>query len=243
MNLCQQYVDKYNNDNNSDPLVNGEFYFLNKVLTGCRIVFDVGANRGDWSAQIVSIQPSVEVHAFEPSASTYQMLLQQKFPPQVTCNPFGLGAQSESRSLYIFGDGAGINSLYQRRDLEDAYGLATPTITETVTLETLDLYCEKHHITRIDLLKMDVEGYEREVLRGAHRMLSQSAIRLIQFEYGGTFIDAGILLKDMFELLHAYGYKLHKIHPNHVRYVSRYSQLLENFRYQNWVASTEILPQ
>lgn len=44
-------------------------------------------------------------------------------------------------------------------------------------------------------------------------MLENGRIHLIQFEYGGTHIDARIFLKDFFALLQPYGYALHKIHP------------------------------
>ena len=67
-------------------------------------------------------------------------------------------------------------------------------------------------------------------------MLNQGRIHRIQFEYGGTYIDARILLKDMFDLLTPYGYRLHKIYPNRLQPVERYDQRLENFQYQNWVA-------
>ena len=58
----------------------------------------------------------------------------------------------------------------------------------------------------------------------------------IQFEYGGTYIDAHLLLKDIFWLLTSYGYRLHKICPHELRMVDHYERRLENFQYKNWVA-------
>lgn len=74
------------------------------------------------------------------------------------------------------------------------------------------------------------------VLKGSTRMLTQGGIKRIQFEYGGTFIDARILLKDMFEFLTAYSFRFYKIYPDEIKLVERYGQRLENFQYQNWVA-------
>lgn len=67
-------------------------------------------------------------------------------------------------------------------------------------------------------------------------MLGGDRIQRIQFEYGGTYIDARILLKDIFDLLVPLGFKIHKIYPKALRPVERYDQRLETFQYQNLVA-------
>ena len=103
-------------------------------------------------------------------------------------------------------------------------------------MDTLDDYCGREDIGQIDLVKIDVEGHELSVLKGSTRMLSQGRIKRIQFEYGGTFIDARILLKDMFEFLTPYNLLLYKIYPEEIKFVERYDQRLESFQYQNWVA-------
>lgn len=81
-----------------------------------------------------------------------------------------------------------------------------------------------------------MEGSELDVLRGAAGMLGGDRIQRIQFEYGGTYIDARILLKDIFDLLVPLGFKIHKIYPKALRPVERYDQRLETFQYQNLVA-------
>jgi FkbM family methyltransferase len=57
-------------------------------------------------------------------------------------------------------------SLYDRQ--LDYFGIDYSK-SETVKLSTLDDYCEKNSIDRIDFLKMDVEGHELKVLKGAER--------------------------------------------------------------------------
>ena len=64
--LCQQYVRNTDGDGNDDPASNGEQWLVNAVLPGCRTVFDVGANRGDWTASALAANPTVTVHCFEP---------------------------------------------------------------------------------------------------------------------------------------------------------------------------------
>ena len=134
----------------------------------------------------------------------------------------------------MFGDGSGANSLYQRQGLEGGWGLAPQSREEVVRLETLDGYCQRAELQAIDFLKIDVEGHELEVLKGAADMLAKGGIRFIQFEYGGCNIDADVLLKDIFGFFQRFDYTFYKIFPKELRPVVRYDQRLENFQYQNW---------
>jgi FkbM family methyltransferase len=227
----QRYISRINGENNSDMHSNGELHWLKEVLPNCRTVFDVGANIGNWTALALENNLNLEIHCFEPSKTTYEILASQKFVGSVFLNQIGLGATPGEIPLYIFGEDGEMNSIHQREVFNNAN-----TQTESITLDTLDDYCQRLQIERIDLLKIDVEGYELDVLKGAHEMLKQCRIQRIQFEYGGTYLDAHILLKDMFELLTSYGYQLYKVYPSEIRLVERYNQQMENFQYQNWVA-------
>lgn len=233
--LCRHYVDRYNSENNHNISTNGELRFMRQILNNCRAVFDVGANTGEWATLALSINPNLSLHCFEPSYVTYQQLLARAFPPHIVCNNFGLGSVREQRTLYVFEDGAGINSLYMRNGLEDGWGLTPQQRIEVVQLNTIDNYCQEHGIASIDFLKIDVEGHELEVLRGASEMLAKDRIKTIQFEYGGCNIDSRVLLKDFFEFFRHLPYALYKMYPKELRRVEHYDQRLENFQYQNWV--------
>ena len=229
--ICRHYVNVYKSENNADIHTNGELHLLKTVLPRCLVAFDVGANVGDWAALALGINPGLSVHCFEPSASTYKLLNTRGLCGSVVLNHLGLGATPEPKTLHVFSDGAGTNSIYQREGLN-----AAQTKSEQIQLDTLDAYCKLLQVRQIDFLKLDVEGHELDVLKGAKCMLTQGHIKRIQFEYGGTYIDARILLKDMFDLLVPHGYKLYKVYPNSLQLAERYEQVLENFQYANWVA-------
>ena len=231
--VCKRYVDLFNGENDPDMESNGELALMKRLLPKCEVVFDVGANVGDWAERALAIKPTLDIHCFEPSTATFARLGGRGL--QARLNNFALGSTAAEAPLYVFAEGAGINSLHVRTGLE-AIGIATPQRTETIRIRTLDDYCAEENVTRIDFLKLDVEGHELEVLRGASRMLGGGAIEVVQFEYGGTSLDARILLKDMFAALQPHDFDLYKLTRSGVRHYPRYDQRVDNFQYQNWVA-------
>ncbi len=233
--LCKRYVDRYHGENNSNIETNGELRFMRQALPGCQTVFDVGANVGDWTALALSISPGLAVHCFEPSRFTYHKLLERKFPPTVICNNFGLSSFVKETKLHVFETGSPLNSLYPRAGLEDL-GIKSQLLEEVIQLLTVDRYCRERSVSQIDFLKLDVEGHELEVFKGMTESLSQGRVRIIQFEYGGCNIDAGVLLKDIWRFFESFGYAFYKIHPQGIKRAAHYSQSFENFQYQNWAA-------
>lgn len=55
---------------------------------------------------------------------------------------------------------------------------------EQITIDTIDLYCAANNISKIDLLKIDTEGFELHVLKGAKQMMQQGKISFIYCETG-----------------------------------------------------------
>ena len=231
--LARHYVDVFNNDNNCDFFTNGEALLLNKVvadisLRDC-VVFDIGANIGDWSSYLLTLKPNAYIHMFEPSHKTFHELCRKSWPKNITFNNFALGSKIENLSLNVQGT-AGTNSFHDRSST-----LGTMD-NELVHISTLDQYCGEHSIKHIDFMKIDVEGHELSVLEGAQGMLSNGAISVVQFEYGGTFLDARIQLNDAWHLLASFGYRIAKVYPGSLKFYENYSQELESFKYSNWVA-------
>lgn len=234
--LANYYVDHFNNDNNMDFNTNGEARLLDSALRlSCMnpVIFDVGANIGDWSRRSLCIAPQAELHLFEPSAVTYNALDAQDWPSHVRINNFGLGEKNEALTLNIFGEKSGLNSLYARRGIGDNHVVGT----EKIKIRTLDGYCEEFGIKKIDFMKVDVEGHELSVFKGACSMLRAGNISIIQFEYGGCSLDSRVHLADIWDFLSNYGYRLAKVYPNRLQYYHEYNQKLESFKYSNWVAT------
>jgi FkbM family methyltransferase len=233
--LCKRYIDLCNGENNDDMETNGELRLMRQVLPQCGTVFDIGANVGHWASLALKLNPYVNLHCFEPSRATYERLLANHFPSNIVCNNFGMSCAPGEAKLLIFEEDSGLNSLYRRQGLEDGWGLSSQKSEEAVHLETVDRYCQERGIKSVDFCKVDVEGHELEVFKGMSAMLRARQIKMIQFEYGGCNIDAGVLLKDIFGFFQSYDYAFYKIYPRQLRLMTRYDQRLENFQYQNWL--------
>ena len=238
-NFCKSYVEKHDGDCNGDIATNGELRVMRQFLPGCSVVIDVGAHTGEWAKLALSVNPGLNIHCFEPARDNYIQLSRNVSSPNVTCNPCGLSSENVEKPLFIFRSAPGLHSLYQRRGLESGWGLATPTETERVQLDTLENYCTERRIEKVDFLKVDVEGHELEVFKGGRSLFAENRVRMVQFEYGGCNIDSKVLLKDIFEFFSGMNYRFYKIFPDRLKFFQRYDQRLENFKYQNWLLISE----
>lgn len=141
---------------------------------------DVGANVGEVSRHLLQHFPLSSLLSFEPCKSSYQTLSQNlKGFQKATCLPFALGSSNGIANLHTFTDHL-CNTL--NPDLNESW--LHPTGVETVELLTLDDVARERNIQAINILKIDVEGYELSVLRGAINLLRAHRIRFIYAEVG-----------------------------------------------------------
>jgi hypothetical protein len=123
---------------------------------------------------------------------------------------------------------------------------AQPTELIEVDVDAGDSYFSSKGLSKIDFLKIDVEGMEGNVLQGFSKTLSQGLIKIIQFEYGMVNISSHFLLKDFYDFLVPYGYRIGKIYPNFVKFRDYSWWRDEDFKGPNFVAvlqtEDEIIP-
>ena len=233
--ICRHHANKEFAENRSDFNTNGEFWLLKTILPELKTVFDVGSHVGQWASQALRVNPHIDLHCFEPCKETFQFIQQKEFENNVICNNFGLGSDNTFKTLFIYGDLSEGNSLYFRRGLEKIVGTELQAKTEQVEIRTLDSYCNEKNITGIDFLKIDVEGNELDVIKGGKEYFKCERIKIVQFEYGGSYIDSRILLKDFFDFYDGMNYSIFLLYPTQVYRVPSYDQRLENFQYKNFL--------
>lgn len=197
------------------------------------VVFDVGANVGDYSASALEANPGVQLHCFEPSEAHYK-LLQERLPAQVVINPFGLSDAAETRSLHKDVDVTGLASLISR-DLSHL-NIQLDKL-EKVQLDTGDNYVARHGIGRIDLMKIDVEGWEMSVLKGFSGSFAKRIVQCCQFEFGHAHIERRENFRDFYRFFVDLGYTMGALKPNgRVQSMTHYDEIFENYYATNYVA-------
>jgi FkbM family methyltransferase len=233
--ICRHHANKEFAENRSDFKTNGELWVLQNLIRNCKTVFDVGSFTGGWAHHALLINPGLDVHCFEPSRQAFQILQNNVFAENVTCNPFGLGSENSSKTLFVNNQLNEGDSLYRRQGIEYFVGDDLQISTDQVEIRTLDSYCSEKKIHEIDFLKIDVEGHEFAVIQGGKELFASECIKIVQFEYGGTYIDSRILLRDFFDFFEGLNYKFYLLYPNRVGLISHYDQRLENFQYKNFL--------
>jgi FkbM family methyltransferase len=203
---------------------------------GITTVFDVGANVGAFtSAALHALGAEVVVHAFEPAGDSFRRLSAQfADEPRVVLNNAALGSEPGRMPLYGTAHDSGLASLVHRNL---SHVQLSADFQETVTVVRLTDYCEARRVKEIHLLKLDVEGFELEVLAGAAPLFASGSVQMCSFEFGGCNVDSRTFLRDFVEFFSKHEMRLSRITPSGTLVsLPRYSESLERFATTNYVA-------
>ncbi len=201
------------------------------------VIFDVGAHGGSYSLSAARIfGDDARVHSFEPAAAVYKSLRAATAGrPNIMVYNWGLGEHEGTVPLYFDAVGsqmASVHALAHARPRDSAAG----RLTEEIRLRTVDAFCDEQAISHIDLLKIDVEGNELNVLRGATRMIEAGAIGAIQFEFGEAQIGSRTFFKDIHQFLSPH-YRIHRILAAGLsKILDPYDVIFEVYRTTNYLA-------
>lgn len=192
-------------------------------------IFDVGANEGGYLVRALDAAPRGRIFSFEPSRTAYAQL-ERAFGtrPNVTLIRTGVGAKTMPATLWSSAPGSVLASTFANPELG-------PVTGEPIDIVSLDEFCAAREIKSIDLLKIDVEGGELDVLRGARNLLNARAISIIQFEFGQPSLGSRTYFNDLFRMLEV-DFRLYRVLPNAVVELGNYHETLEIFMSTNYLA-------
>jgi FkbM family methyltransferase len=178
---------------------------LKRVCQPGMLVFDVGANIGCHTLPLArATTPGGRVYAFEPMPWAHAKLVRN-----VSCNSFA-NITVERLGLSDAGGSASVHFRSSWR-ITDGPSREDPAATEKteVRFTTLDAYVESHGLPSVDLIKLDVDGYEGRVLRGARNVLARFHPTII-LELGDyTLAAVGDSVRTVASELMAQGYSLY----------------------------------
>lgn len=216
--LARLVVASYDNDGNGDMNTNGEAWLLKVIsskMKNSSTFVDVGANVGDWSSALVGSGFMGRLIAVDPLkrnlAKVRERLVALKYASFELCE-YALSNKIGSAKFFTNKDPtlSGHDSLYDMRTI----GYRESVDSVDVRCLTLDELAAQFNISRIDFLKIDVEGNELFVLQGARSLLSSEAIDFIQIEFGHAARGAKVYLHDIVNFVSEYDLKIFVIKPS-----------------------------
>lgn len=182
--------------------------FLNAFLRPGDVFVDVGANIGLFTLIAAHcVGHEGHVYAFEPCSETHRRLVENVRLNQfsnVSTYQLALSNRSEQLDMTISRDGF------------DAWNsLAQPTAGESFAAEkvqctTWDNFAQANDLVgRVTMIKIDVEGWEKHVLKGGEKALSRTDAPVLQVEFTEqAALSAGSSCKELYHLLEELGYQM-----------------------------------
>lgn len=195
--------------------------------------FDVGANFGTYTligaqevgekGRVVAVEPAPSINAL-----LFENVTMNGFGPRTDVLRCAVGESAGTVTLHEFETRQGGNSV-----LPSVAEKAKATYGETVTLRevecrSLDAIIADLGIERIDLMKIDVEGFEYQAFLGARHMMTHCRPRIILEWHPAFFSDDPRLAKKLWALLvDEYSYRLHRIEADGTKRPVEFAELCE----------------
>jgi len=138
---------------------------------GIHVIYDIGANVGTWSLLAKSLIPGASVHAFEPLAKHQKEFLRNfADATDVTLHPIALGSACATETFHIT-DFSDASSLLQPNETSRSHFGVQEVERLPIQVFRLDDYRREKQLAWPDLIKLDIQGFELEALKGAPECL------------------------------------------------------------------------
>lgn len=187
-----------------------KFYLtLRPALTGDDlVVYDIGAAQGITAKCFAKLKQVSSVHAFEPIPSSYNLLVagSRQFT-KIDCHQIAIGNVSGEQTLYL-NNWVNSSSLLSTSDLfrQEVAGVNTTNKIQ-IPVVKLDEYVQKKSLPIPHLIKIDVQGYEKEVIAGGVDTISKAKYCFMEMSFQSLY-DGSPLFGDLYQIMVDLGFRL-----------------------------------
>ena len=219
---------KYHLSDSQNISKNGEELIVNLISEKIDFFVDVGANIGEWTEVLLKHSGSPRKGIlYEPSPIVFKELTQKLANhKELVFRQVAVGENKGQATLHENPKSTKVSSLISPRGA---------TKQTQVNIVSLDQDLSELGIEKVDFLKIDAEGYDFQVLKGAFESLKRQSIGLIQFEYSRGWIPASSTLKAAMSYLESLGYEVLLLKSDGL-YSLNYDWYGEYFQYSNFLA-------
>lgn len=230
--------------NHENERVSGERAFIRYLkrrgMLSSGVIFDIGANVGNYSEMLRRYDVQLPIYAFEPHPVAYQKLKDCAVKNGFTPVWMAAGDQETETVIYDYsGAGGSEHASMYREVIETLHDGVAEAVAITQT--TLDEFVQSRLIDEIALLKIDTEGHELPVLKGALQCISDGRVKVIQIEFNEMNVISRTFFKDIINLLP--GYHFYRLLPDGLQPLGKYNPAhYEIFSFQNIVAIRAAAP-
>jgi FkbM family methyltransferase len=185
----------------------GESRFLTRLaLLPKLLVFDVGAHVGEYASELLKLCPSARIWAFEPHPASFQELQGAAENEGFVAVNMALSDASGRAELYDHATaavGSAHASLHAGVIERIHHGQST---VHDVQITTVDDFMTSNEINHVNLLKVDAEGHELAILRGAKHAIESSSIDVVQFEFNEMNVMSRVFFRDFYDVLPGFSF-------------------------------------
>jgi len=154
-----------------------ELTAFGEMAKKANVIFDIGANLGVYSILASKKNPDAEIFAFEPYSPNFEMLrsnVARNDCSNIECIETALGIEDGNIEFYVPSDEKKITSVAST-NLGFTSGFENPGDLRKISVpqRSLASFIESRELSRVDLMKLDVEYHELEVLKGGEDWLKR----------------------------------------------------------------------
>jgi FkbM family methyltransferase len=175
-------------------------------------IVDIGANRGQFAIVARQVFPRAKILSFEPLAEPAQIFKRVfDHDPNVILYPYAIGREKTHSTIHITKDDDSSSLLPISKQQSDLFPGAVEKETRQVAVYPLSHLIDPDSIPFASLLKIDVQGYELEVLRGCEDILHKFSHLYIECSFVQLY-EGQPLAHEIISWLEARNYILSSIH-------------------------------
>ncbi|HEY5960921.1 MAG TPA: FkbM family methyltransferase [Polyangiaceae bacterium] len=174
-----------------------------------RTILDVGANEGQFASSMRQVFPDAKIYSFEPLSQTFARLSERfRSDGRLQAMNFALGSRDEEGTINRCDFSASSSLLQMSRAHKDAYPHTAHHTPEKIQQRRLDSLVADHSVVLEApvFLKMDVQGFELEVLNGANDTVSKVSSVMTEVSFVELY-NGQPLADDVFKALERFGFK------------------------------------